>query len=85
MRMHEAASRLHVAEVLQEVGQAQLGVAQHNARLMCVKHVDQEQAEVTLQPGDVALSSMQNLHHLRKPMRSQCFKLMLVTLSNSDT
>ena len=51
----EREARLHIAVVLQQVGKAQGGQAQHNAGLVGVKHVDDEDAKVTLQPRHITL------------------------------
>lgn len=47
--------------MLQEVGQATAGVPQHVGSLPSVKHVDQKETKIPLQPHHVAPCPLQNL------------------------
>ena len=59
-----AVAHLHRAEVGEQVCKAGRGVCQHTRGLAGVKEVGHENAEVSLQPHNVAVRAVQHLHNL---------------------
>lgn len=56
---------LDTTRLVQQVRQAVAAELQHPSSLACVKHVGNIDAEVTLQPLDIAVGTMQDLHDLQ--------------------
>ena len=57
-------ANLDSAVALQKMCKAEVGEAQCQRSLMRVKHVDDEDAKIALQPRNIALASMEYLDHL---------------------